>query len=173
MSLRGRLVVVVLCCLMAYAYWDATMGAGGDRARARVLAANGQRTDCRTTSSVVKVKVSVSRYPENWRHMVDARAGRNTVDGVKVVNDGQRWPTILTVNRRGADDRREAAFAASGLEDQAGKARDEYPPAVLRTGNLADVRYVDRRANSGQGASMGSQLRRWCDGQRVRLVRAP
>jgi hypothetical protein len=129
---------------------------------------------CRSQAAPVRVRVSVSKYPENWRHMVDARHGRNTAaDGVHVIDNGLEWPTILTKNDVGERERREAGEKMSGLPARPGKARDEYPPAELRSTNAADFRYVDRRANSAQGASMGNQLRKWCNRQRVRLVAVP
>jgi len=133
------------------------------------------RADCDKQSSPVAIKVSVSRYPENWRHIVDARHGRNTVGGTKVIDDGLRWPVVLVKNDQGEDQRRQAAFRLAGLagKTKAGKARDEYPPAEGRSTNAADIRFVNARQNSAQGASMGGQLRRWCNGQTYKLVAAP
>jgi hypothetical protein len=129
---------------------------------------------CRTQPGVVRVEVSVSKYPHVWRHMVDARAGRNTAsDGKTIVRDGLRWPTVLRKNDHGEDQRRAAAFAASGVPTKRGFDRDEYPPAEGRSSNLADIRYVPSSENRSQGASMGGQLRKWCNGQRYRTVRKP
>ncbi len=122
----------------------------------------------------VRVRVDRSEYPGNWRHIVDARNGRNTgADGVSVIRNGLRWPRVLEINRHGAERRRVAGIKMSGLRTQKGKARDEYPPAFLRESNAADFRYVDRDANSRQGASMGNQLRCWPDGQPVVFVSVP
>lgn len=130
--------------------------------------------DCKTQKGYVRIGVSVSRYPHVWRHVVDARAGRNTAsDGVTVVSNGLRWPRVLVKNDHGEDRRRAAAFAASGVKTRHGFDRDEYPAAVLRSTALADIRYVPSSENRSQGANMGNQLRPWCNGQRVRLVRAP
>lgn len=130
--------------------------------------------DCRTQKGYVRVEVSVSRYPHVWRHVVDARAGRNTAsDGKTVVSNGLKWPTVLVKNDQGEDRRRAAAFAASGVPAMHGFDRDEYPPAEGRSSNLADIRYVPSSENRSQGSSMGNQLRSWCNGQRYRLVRVP
>ena len=139
-------------------------------------AAVAHTSSCRLVSRVVRIKVSVSRYPENWRHIRDARAGRSTgPDGVSVIDDGKRWPSVLVKNDVGEDKRRRAGERMSGLPSRwsEGFARDEYPPAVGRASNAADFRYVNSRQNSAQGASMGGQLRRFCNGQRFRLVAAP
>lgn len=139
------------------------------------LAAAGRVPDgCRTQSGVVRVEVSVSKYPHVWRHMVDARAGRNTAsDGKTIVFNHLRWPTVLRKNNHGEDARRAAAFRASHVPPKKGFNRDEYPPAEGRSSDLADIRYVPEHENKSQGTSMGNQLRRWCNGQRYRLVRKP
>lgn len=140
----------------------------GVAARVRALDA------CRTQKGYVRIGVSVSKYPHVWRHVVDARAGRNTgSDGTTIVRNGLRWPTVLVKNDQGEDGRRAAAFAASGVKTKHGFDRDEYPAAVLRSSTLADIRYVPSSENRSQGANMGNQLREWCNGQRVRLVRVP
>lgn len=169
MGLVWRLLVLGVAALGLHTLWWAQTQSPQAQ-RARSLAGG----PCELKPGVVKVKVSVSRYPENWRHIVDARSGRNTgPDGTRVVDNGLKWPIVLTVHRAGADDRRDIGMRMSGLRERAGKARDEYPPAFARTTNSADFRYVDHDANSGQGASMGNQLRGKCDGQRFRLVAVP
>lgn len=162
---RLVLVPVVLAgWVMASALW------GSVWAVATAIRAMPDHRDCRLQAAPRRVRVSVSKYPENWRHMVDARHGRNTgPDGVHTFR-GDPWPTVLVLNRRGATERREAGERLSGLEPRAGKARDEYPPAFGRSTNAADFRYVNRRKNSAQGTSMGNQLRAYCDGQKFRLV---
>lgn len=175
MSIRSRFIVMVLFggFVVWPLYWATQLSPQAKSAQARYAAAQGS-PGCVVLPRVMRVKVSVSRYPENWRHIVDARRGRNTgPDGVTVIDNGMRWPTVLTLNRVGADERRVAAFRLSGIGTRPGKARDEYPPAFARVSDAADVRYVDRGPNSGQGASMGNQLRNRCNGQRFQLVSAP
>lgn len=167
MSIRARFIILLL--VGGFVVWPIyyAEGPGNPLRQAR---ADG----CRTSSRVVSIRVSVSKYPANWKHIVDARNGRNTGgDGVTVVDNGLRWPTILTKNDVGEDARRTAGEKMSGLPAKPGLARDEYPPAEGRSTNAADFRYVDRRANSRQGASMGGQLRPYCNGQRYKLVAAP
>lgn len=178
MSIRGRLTVIAAVVgLVFYPLWWAQTGSPTAK---RIRAERAQAAACQLVKTpggavrVLAVRVSVSRYPENWRHIVDARHGRNTApDGETVDENGLKWPTVLTLHRAGKDARRDVGMAMSGLHERAGKARDEYPPAFARTTNAADFRYVDRRANSGQGASMGNQLRGKCDGQLFRLVAVP
>jgi hypothetical protein len=168
-SIRGRLIGLALFGFFVVwpLYWVTHLSPAAQRAMSAT-------SGCIVKGEVLRVKVSVSRYPDLWRHMVDARRGRNTgPDGTTVVDTGLRWPTVLTLSRPGKEERRLAAFRMSGLVARAGKARDEYPPAFARTSNAADVRYVDHDRNSAQGASMGNQLRGRCDGQRFRLVAAP
>lgn len=175
MSLRGRAIVLALVgAFVIYPLWWAqTQSPQAQRAKTRATAIAGGE-GCRSSSRVVRIRVSVSKYPDNWRHIVDARAGRNTgPDGEKVVDDGLAWPRILVKNDQGEDKRRAAAFALSGLGTRPGKARDEYPPAEGRSTQAADIRYVPLRENSAQGASMGGQLRKWCNGTRYELVAAP
>ena len=90
------------------------------------------------------------------------------------------WPTILVINRAGADQRRKRL-----LEDwptKPGKDRDEYPPAVGRgrgaglnkgtnpTGWKADVEYVRSGENRSHGSSLGLKLRRFCDGVKFKYA---
>jgi hypothetical protein len=178
MGLKQRIVLLGLFAwLIGWPLWWAMTESPRAKRAAR---ARGETAGCvleKTKADrvkVVRIKVSVSKYPQNWRHMVDARAGRNTGrDGVTVVNDGLRWPTVLTKNSVGEDARRDAGMRLAGLPAKTGMARDEYPPAEGRATDAADFRYVLRGPNGAQGASMGGQLRRYCDGQRYKLVAAP
>jgi hypothetical protein len=169
----GRVIALAFWASIIWSvYWTVELSPPAREAKAQ----QARNADCRrdAMSRVVPVRVSVSKYPENWRHIVDARGGRNTgPDGVTVVEDGLKWPTVLRKNDVGERERREAGEALSGLKSKPGLARDEYPPAEGRSSNAADFRYVDRRANSAQGASMGGQLRPYCRGQRYVLVAAP
>jgi len=90
------------------------------------------------------------------------------------------WPRILVVNRPGADERRDRLLRDIPTKD--GFDRDEYPPAVARgkgkglergrdpTGWKGDVRYVGSSENRSHGASLGGQLRKYCDGTQFRYV---
>ena len=78
------------------------------------------------------------------------------------------WPRTLVLNRPGADGRRDRLL--DDLPTRVGYDRDEYPPAVARGRWKADVRYVPSSENRSHGATMGNELRRFCDGTRFRYV---
>lgn len=173
MKLVGRLIGLFIVGSIVWSlYWATQLSPQAQNARARSGRLAGDKCD---PHRVVKIRVSVSKYPDNWRHIVDARAGRNTAsDGTTIVNNGLKWPTVLTKNDVGEKERRLAGERLAGLtQTRPGMARDEYPPAEGRSSNAADYRYVPLRENSAQGASMGGQLRPWCNGQRYKLVAAP
>lgn len=111
-------------------------------------------------SKVAKaVKVSESKYPETAAHIKDAQAA------------GQ--PSILTIDRGGADANRSAALA--GHEPASpGNQLDEYPPAMFREGGSgASVREVGAGDNMGAGACIGNQCRGLPDGSTVQIQVTP
>lgn len=171
MRIRGRLILLVIVGVLFVPQLIHVYSVGFGRA-------GGCKTkkDGRGEMVPVRVRIDVSKYPANWRHIVDARQGRNTLsDGETVVSNGLRWPTVLVKNSHGEDRRRQAAFRIAGLagKTKRGMARDEYPPAMGRSTMAADVRFVPARANSAQGSSMGGQMRPYCDGQTFVLVAVP
>jgi hypothetical protein len=90
------------------------------------------------------------------------------------------WPSVLVLNRPGADARRDRLLAR--IATRASYDRDEYPPAVGRgrgkglvrgsdpRGWMADVAYVASSENMSHGSVLGIKLRRFCDGTRFRYV---
>ena len=84
------------------------------------------------------------------------------------------------LNRADADARRDRLL--TGRPTRAGKDRDEYPPAVGRgrgtgltkginpRGWKADVAYVPSSENRSHGSTMGTKLRRFCDGTKFKYV---
>ena len=77
-------------------------------------------------------------------------------------------PVILHIDRKHADEHR--AESTDDLPTKRGYDRDEYPPAMSREGGeSADVRHVKSSENRAAGASMGGQLRGYCNGQAFRL----
>jgi hypothetical protein len=130
-------------------------GAGRDGRRAgddRGTSADPE--DCRRTDGVVRIGLSSTRYPEVRAHWEAAIArGR---------------PRTLTVHRAGAASRRTRLLR--GIPTRAGNDRDEYPMAMARTSVSADVAYVDSAQNRGAGSVQGAKLRRYCSGQRFRIV---
>jgi len=109
---------------------------------------------CVTPEGVANITFSRTKYPNIRRHYAEAvRAG---------------WPRVLTLNREGADRRRDLLL--TGIATRAGMDRDEYPPAVARGSVRADVAYVPSSENRSHGSVLGLKLRRYCDGTRFRYV---
>jgi hypothetical protein len=126
----------------------ATDGRGGDDRTAA------DPEGCRVVDRVVRIGLSATRYPEvraHWEAAIDR--GR---------------PRVLTVHRRAAATRR--ARLLRGIPTRPGQDRDEYPMAMARATVSADVAYVDAAQNRGSGAVQGVKLRRYCSGQRFRIV---
>jgi hypothetical protein len=109
---------------------------------------------CEKTDEVVSVGFSKTKYAHVRRH---AR---------RAIREG--WPSVLVVNRRNADERREKAL--EGVPTKPGFDRDEYPAAVLRKTWHANVTLVPSSENRSHGAVLGVKLRRYCDGTKVKFV---
>lgn len=109
---------------------------------------------CTLIDKVVEIGISKTRYPAVLRHMRTAIA--------------RGWPRVLRINRVGADARRDRAVKA--LPTRRGFDRDEWPMAFARKPWRADVAYVPSSQNRGAGSSIGLKLRRYCDGQRFRVI---
>ena len=126
----------------------------------------GEQAECSKPKRIVRLRFSAAEYRHVRRHFRGA------------LHRG--WPRTLVLNRRGADARRDRLLADIATRD--GQDRDEYPPAVGRgrgkglqrgrhpRGWKADVRYVPSSENRSHGASLGTQLRPFCDGTRFRYV---
>jgi hypothetical protein len=124
------------------------------------------RSACIKPSAVQDISFSKTKYPDIARHFLDAlRKG---------------WPRTLVLDRPGASARRDRLL--TGIPTRPGYDRDEYPPAFARgrgpglmrgsspAGWLADVEYVPSTENRSHGATMGTKLRRFCDGTKFRYV---
>ena len=118
---------------------------------------------CEKPSGIQQIGFSATKYPNIRRHFLDA------------VRHG--WPTILVVDRRGTDSRRDRLLAS--FDTKPGYDRDEYPPAMGRgrgssaltrgsnpVGWKASVRLVPSGENRSHGSVMGIKLRRFCSGTR-------
>ncbi|CAB4336194.1 unannotated protein [freshwater metagenome] len=118
---------------------------------------------CEKPSGIQQIGFSARKYPNIRRHFLDA------------VRHG--WPTILVVDRRGTDARRDRLLPH--YPTRAGYDRDEYPPAMGRgrgsegltrgsnpVGWLASVKLVPSGENRSHGSVMGIKLRRFCSGTR-------
>jgi Deoxyribonuclease NucA/NucB len=123
-------------------------------AAAPALPAHASPASCTRPSDVQRIPFSKAKYPHIRAHFRAAiRRG---------------WPRTLVLNRPGADGRRDRLL--NGIPTRPGYDRDEYPPALARGGWKGDVRYVRSSENRSQGATMGNELRRFCDGTRFRYV---
>lgn len=102
------------------------------------------------------VIIDSQRYPESAEHIrVCARMG---------------YPVVLTLNRSGADDNRDASLEGYESRRKDGFDRDEFPPAAFCEGGAgAHVFYLTSSDNRGSGSSFGRQLLNVRDGTRVRF----
>jgi hypothetical protein len=139
--------------------------AGGGSGAPPAVAAPKPKTSCVKPSSVQNVTFSSTKYPTIRQHFL------------KALRKG--WPRILVVNRPGADARRTRLL--EDVPTRNGYDRDEYPPAVGRgkgfhirginpRGWMADVAYVPSSENRAHGSTMGTKLRRFCNGTKFRYV---
>ena len=119
-------------------------------------AAGPSEADCEHFKGVVKVYLDPSRYPYSVHHAKVAFA------------EGQ--PRVWHLDRADAEEHREADLA--GMETNSEMDIDEMPPAATResAGGKANVEYIPASDNRGAGASMGDQLRGYCEGQAWKLV---
>lgn len=109
---------------------------------------------CTATRALVRIGISRTRYPAVIKHMNAA------------IRKG--WPKVMTLNRRGADQRRDRALR--GWRTRRGFDRDEWPMSVGRKTWRAHVAYVPSGQNRGAGATIGVKLRRYCDGVRFVII---
>ncbi|WP_424186517.1 hypothetical protein ACOBQX_01515 [Actinokineospora sp. G85] len=102
------------------------------------------------------VFISRERYPQAAAHIDDAQNG-TIWTGFESRSGQEPKPSVLTVQRQGVDQRRDAA--TSVVPERSDYDRDEYPPAVAAEGGAgSSVRYIDPSDNRGAGASQGNQL---------------
>ena len=109
---------------------------------------------CVTSREVVPVGFSATKYPNIRRHYERAVAAG--------------WPAVLELNRAGSDRRRDRLLGRSS--SRPGQDRDEYPPAVGRASVRASIAFVPSSENRSHGATLGTKLRRFCNGTRFRYV---
>lgn len=82
-------------------------------------------------------------------------------------------PTVLHVDRAGAEARRRASIGTVHRETRPaqGYDRDEYPPAFTREGGSnSNVRFIPAGDNRGAGSSMRQQTRDVKDGEKIRVL---
>lgn len=82
-------------------------------------------------------------------------------------------PSVLHVDRAGADTRRRASIGTVNRETRPARGydRDEYPPAFTREGGSnSNVRFIPAGDNRGAGSSMRQQIREVQDGEKIRVL---
>jgi hypothetical protein len=147
--------IMLLCCLLALLAGCADVTVVTERPTpARTATPASASRGCVSPEGIARIGFSKTKYPNIRRHYLAA------------LRDG--WPRVLTLNRVGADRRRDRLLAP--IATRRGMDRDEYPPAVARGSFRADVAYVPSSENRSHGSTMGIKLRRYCDGTRFRYV---
>jgi len=99
------------------------------------------------------VTISKEEYPEIVAH-------------IKYAVEKKGMPTVLTLDREGADKRRREAL--KDYESNSETDLDEYPFAMTKR-NKVSIRRVSIRQNRGAGASIGSQCKHLRNGRRIRV----
>jgi hypothetical protein len=121
---------------------------------------------CTRPSGTQSIGSSKTKYPNIKRH------------AERAIRKG--WPAVLVLNRAGADARRARLLRCRTT--RSGHDGDEYPPAIGRgrgagltkgtnpRGWKASVQLIPSSENRSHGATLGTKLRRFCDGTRFRYV---
>lgn len=135
------------------------LGAGGHlfnsaKGAGKVVKEAAAAASCERPDEVVDVSFSQTKYPHIRAHYRRA------------VREG--WPSVFTLNRKGADARRDKAL--EGVPTKPGYDRDEEPPAVGRKTWHTHVALVPSSENRSHGATLSVKLKRYCDGTRFRYV---
>lgn len=149
------LLVVLLFGGGAYGYRHGGLeipGLPGQASGDRAPSGKAKTEGCRSPKKPVTVTISESKYPNIVAHIRES--WRNG------------YPRILTINREGADERRDQLLA--DVPTKPGYDRDEAPAAVLRDEVDASVKYIPSAENRSAGASLGTQIAPYCDGTKVR-----
>jgi hypothetical protein len=116
----------------------------------------------------VEMVVDSNKYPESAQHIREAQSGVNS-RGVLDPGNSARQPSVVTIDRDGADANREDSLR--GIPTRAPDDRDEYPPAMFQEGGTgASVKYIDASDNRGSGSAMGSALTGLPKGTRVKVT---
>jgi RHS repeat-associated protein len=108
--------------------------------------------------AVPVIEVSASRFGQAAEHISDAQAAGR--------------PSILTIDRLGADANRTAA--TGGLAKVPGMQLDEYPPAMFSEGGAgASVRAINPSDNMSAGSYIGNCCRPLPNGAQVQIKVVP
>lgn len=112
-----------------------------------------------TSANPMDLFIDANQHPESAQHLNEAQAA----------NNGE--PITGVVDRPGSGPRRQSNL--KGITTEAGKDRDEVPPAVIKSDVSTSVKLIPSGDNRGAGASIGNQLRNVQDGTRVVLKVIP
>lgn len=153
--MRARIgTVVFVLGVIALLALAIVVNSMGTHPRSATLTATATPVACAFPQDVQTITFSRVKYPNIYQHYVDA------------TNKG--WPVVLIKDTADASTNR--VHLPKSWPTKTGEDRDEYPPAAGREGWLGDVEYVPSSENRSQGASMGAQLSRYCDGVRFKYV---
>ncbi|MFC0181008.1 hemagglutinin repeat-containing protein [Thorsellia kenyensis] len=98
------------------------------------------------------ITIDKNKYPESAKHIEESQQ--------------TGYPSILTIDRLGAAERRKAAL--KDTKPQTGFDRDEYPPAMFEEGGAgSSIKLINPSDNRGAGACIGAQCRKFPDGTQV------
>lgn len=99
--------------------------------------------------------------------VLDSKKYQQTAEHIRrAINQGM--PSIVTIERKGADDRREESLENTKIRKEYD--RDEFPMAMFAEGGAgADVAYIDSKDNQGAGSTIRWQLHGIQDGTRVKI----
>lgn len=157
---RRRLGVALLASLALCALPSDARGlAGAARAALERKAAQEAAQKATLQGKPKDVIIRRSRHPTAAEHIEHAQ------------RHGQ--PTVLHIDRAGADARRRASIGTVNRDTRPAKGydRDEYPPAFTREGGSnSNVRFIPAGDNRGAGSSMRQQTRDVADGQKIRVL---
>lgn len=139
-------------------------------AEARGLAGAAQAALQRKAAQQAAQKVAVEGKPKD----VIIRRSQHPA-AAEHIEHAQRHgqPTVLHVDRAGAEARRRASIGTVHRETRPanGYDRDEYPPAFTREGGSnSNVKFIPSGDNRGAGSSMRQQTRDVKDGQKIRVL---
>jgi Deoxyribonuclease NucA/NucB len=126
-----------------------------------VVQGHNLQTHCKTVPGIVTLSWPASRYPHLRAHWLATLNGTGRTH--------RKWPSVYTLNRKGAFERRVKLMRETGLPPLPTYDRDELPPAFGRSTWPADVAYIPRDENRSQGASMSAKLLGYCDGTKYQF----
>ena len=160
-SITRRIIGLIAALLIgggAYGYESGALTLpGSEKGSSGSSETAAKTTACESPAKPITVSFSRSEYPNIITHIKESWS--------------EGFPKILTINREGADERRDDLLQGIPTED--GFDRDEAPAASLRGEVEASVMMVPSSENRSAGASLGAQIAPYCDGTDVRYRFTP